>query len=217
MHNETVVENPFSGTAIESCYQCGKCTAGCPMADRMDLMPNQIFRLVQLGELERALKSQAIWQCVSCLTCATRCPQSVECVAILDILREMAVEKGFTSREQQRTYLFAKAFLDNIRRNGRVHEVELIGRFKMMGFAKDFSVPLLMKDAMLGPKMMWRRKLHVLPKRAADRAVVERIFARCMGEVSAADSEPTTADSEASTAASEASTAASTGGESTES
>lgn len=217
MHNETEVKNPFSGTAIESCYQCGKCTAGCPMADRMDLMPNQLFRLVQLGELDRALKSQAIWQCVSCLTCTTRCPQSVECVAIIDALREMAVEKGFTSREQQRTYLFAKAFLDNIRKNGRVHEVELIGRFKMMGFAKDLSVPLLMKDAMLGPKMMWRRKLHVLPKRANDGAVVERIFARCMGEAIPDASEASAADSEGGATDSEVRTVASTGGESDES
>jgi heterodisulfide reductase subunit C2 len=179
MEHKNPSSDPFSATAAQNCYQCGKCTAGCPMADRMDVMPNQIVRLVQLGELDRAMRCLAIWSCVSCQTCTARCPQSVDCAGVLDIVREMAVERGVIPPEQRRVYLFQKAFLDNVRRNGRVNEVELIGQFKTFAFMKDFNVPLLLKDAFLAPKLMQRSKFHLVGEKVKDRGVVRRIFDRC--------------------------------------
>jgi len=170
----------FSGTNVEKCYQCGKCTAGCPVADQMDMMPNQIVRLAQLGEIERAIHCLAIWSCVSCQTCTARCPQSVDCAGILDIVRQTAAEQGAIPPERRRIYLFQKAFLDNVRKFGRVNEVELIRQFKTGAFLKDFNVPLLMKDAMLAPKLMQRGKFHFRGEKVKDRAVVKRIFDRCM-------------------------------------
>jgi len=149
------------------------------MAAAMDVVPNQIFRLAQLGKLERAARSQAIWLCVSCFTCTARCPKSVDCVGIIDALREMSLEKGWVAPELQRVRLFQQAFLDNIRKNGRINEVELIQRFKLSGFLNDFSVPLLMKDAMLAPKLMQRGKFHVFGEKVKDRDIVRRIFDRC--------------------------------------
>lgn len=172
----------LAGTRVQDCYQCGKCTAGCPMADKMDLMPNQLVRLVQLGQEARAMKSEAVWLCVSCQTCSTRCPKKVDCAAVLDALRQLAYEQGVASSAQRRTLLFQKAFLDNIRRNGRLSEMELVGRFKTSVFFSELSVPFLMKDAMLGPKMMTRGKLHLKSAKARDLGVVERIFARCLAE-----------------------------------
>ncbi len=169
----------FAGTSVEKCYQCGKCTAGCPLADQMDVTPNQLFRLVQLGEVEKAARCGAIWMCVSCFTCTGRCPQSVECVEIIDALREYAAEHGCAPPDLQRVILFQKAFLDNVRRNGRINELELIQQFKLQGFLKDLSLPLLMKDALLAPKLMQRGKFHLTSEKAKDRALVQRIFARC--------------------------------------
>ncbi|MCP5000544.1 MAG: 4Fe-4S dicluster domain-containing protein, partial [Hyphomicrobiales bacterium] len=59
------------------CYQCVKCTSGCPMADQFDLSPHQIMRSVQLNDIS-VLDSKSIWLCVSCYTCATRCPQKID-------------------------------------------------------------------------------------------------------------------------------------------
>ncbi len=171
----------FAGTSIENCYQCGKCTAGCPLADQMDVTPNQLFRLVQLGEVEKAARCGAIWLCVSCFTCTGRCPQSVECVEIIDALREYAAEHDCAPPDLQRIILFQKAFLDNIRRNGRINELELIRDFKTKGFLQDLSLPLLMKDALLAPKLMQRGKFHLTSEKAKDRELVGRIFARCTG------------------------------------
>ncbi len=169
----------FAGTSVENCYQCGKCTAGCPVADQMDVTPNQLFRLVQLGEVEKAARCGAIWMCVSCFTCTGRCPQSVECVEIIDALREYAAEHHCTPPDLLRVILFQKAFLDNIRRNGRTNEVELIGEFKTRGFLKDWNPSLLMKDALLAPKLMQHGKFHLTGEKVKDRDLVRRIFARC--------------------------------------
>ncbi len=180
MESQVVTEDAFAGTDVGKCYQCGKCTAGCPVAEHMDFMPNRILRLVQLGQLDEAMACAGIWYCVSCQTCTTRCPQSVDCAGVLDVLREMSAAKGTVSRELRRVVVFQQAFLDNVRRNGRVDEVELIAQFKVLGFLKDFNIPLLMKDAMLAPKLMQRGKFHIRGEKVRDRAVVRRIFDRCM-------------------------------------
>jgi heterodisulfide reductase subunit C2 len=169
----------LADTRVADCYQCGKCSAGCPIAEHMDLLPNQLVQLVRLGRIDRAMRCDAIWKCVSCLTCSTRCPKSVDCAAVMDALRQLSVERGVASEARRRTVLFQQAFLENIRRNGRLRELELIGVFKTKAFFGDRDIPLLLKDATLAPKMMKRGKFHFLGERVRDRGIVERIFERC--------------------------------------
>ena len=189
MKAETVVSDSASvipqveslaHTRIRDCYQCGKCTAGCPMAAGMDIPPTRLIRLLQLGRAEAALRAQSIWQCVSCQTCSTRCPKSVDCAGVMDALRQLSVERGVATPVQQRTVLFQKAFLRNIRRNGRLNELELIAEFKLSTFLHGRSVSFLLKDATLAPELMKREKFHLVGEKAHDRAVVARIFARCV-------------------------------------
>ncbi len=82
-----------SGQDLHKCYQCGKCSAGCPAAGSMDILPNQVIRLVQLGLENEALTAQTIWFCASCLTCAARCPQGVDVARVMESLREMAMDR----------------------------------------------------------------------------------------------------------------------------
>ncbi len=170
----------FDGLDVHKCYQCGKCTAGCPVAEHMDLSPNQLVRLAQLGAYDEALSCMAVWACVSCQTCTARCPQSVDCAGVMDAFRQAAAEQGTAPPELQRVLVFQRAFLDSVRRNGRMNEIEMTVMFKTLGFLKDFSVPLLMKDALLAPKLMQRGKFHLVGEKVRDRAVVRRIFDRCM-------------------------------------
>jgi ferredoxin len=85
----------LSGENINSCYQCGKCTAGCPVALEMDYTPRQIIRMVQLGMKEEVLKCSTIWLCASCVTCTARCPREVDLAKIMDALRILARREGF--------------------------------------------------------------------------------------------------------------------------
>jgi len=98
---------------------------------------------------------------------------------VIDAVRHQAVARGIVPEKQQRIFLFQRAFLDNIRKNGRVSEVELIAQFKRQAFFKDFNVPLAMKDALLAPKLMQRGKFHLVGEKVRDRGVVQRIFDRC--------------------------------------
>ncbi len=99
IHNELVQKvEELSGENIYACYQCGKCSAGCPFASAMDDLPNQIIRLVQLGD-EEVLKSKTIWLCASCFTCATRCPKGVDLSKVMEALRTLLLRKGFNKIE----------------------------------------------------------------------------------------------------------------------
>lgn len=171
----------LSEIAIKKCYQCGKCTAGCPVAAHMDLVPNRLIRLLQMDRIPDALRSTAIWQCVSCQTCSTRCPKKVDCAGVMDALREMAVERGMVAPSQRRVVAFQRAFLDNIRRHGRLNELELIATFKREAFFSEPSLAFLFRGASLAPQLRKRRKLHLSAEKVRDRAVVDRIFARAGG------------------------------------
>lgn len=166
-------------TRPEDCYQCGKCAGGCPMAHHMDQLPYQLIRLVQLGRWEQAAGREAIWQCVSCQTCTARCPQQVDCAALLDALRQLSVERGLACESQRATWMFQQTFLQNVRRHGRLHETELVAVFKAGLFRHDWSLRGLFKDSLLGPRLMRRGKLHLRGQSVRDRAVVRRIFERC--------------------------------------
>ena len=85
----------ISGQDLLTCNQCGKCSAGCPVVAAMDLLPNQVIRLAQLG-MEEVLESNTIWICASCLTCATRCPKGVDLPRLMEALRQTALRQGVT-------------------------------------------------------------------------------------------------------------------------
>jgi heterodisulfide reductase subunit C len=174
--------NRRAHTTVEDCYQCGKCTAGCPVAERMDLMPNQVVRLAQVGDHDQAVQSRAIWLCVSCQTCSERCPKGVDVAGVMDAFRQLSAERDDVHPAARRTVVFQRAFLDSVRRHGRVYELELIAQFKGQAFLRDVSLPLLVKDATLAPRLIPRRKMPLRPDRARDRGVVQRIFARCAQE-----------------------------------
>lgn len=84
----------ISGQNVLACYQCGKCSAGCPMVSLMDLLPNQIIRLVQLGQVEDVLNSKTIWLCASCFTCTARCPKGVDLAKVMEALRLLLLRKS---------------------------------------------------------------------------------------------------------------------------
>ena len=90
------VKSPFvakvselSGQNLLACYQCGKCSAGCPVVSQMDILPNQIVRFSQLGLEEDLLASKAIWTCASCMTCNVRCPKGINIAEVIEVLRQI--------------------------------------------------------------------------------------------------------------------------------
>jgi heterodisulfide reductase subunit C2 len=96
----------------------------------------------------------------------------------MDALRQTAFAQGLASEAQRHVVVFQKAFLDNIRRNGRVNELELIAAFKCEVALKELNLPFLFRDAGLAPRLQQRGKLHLIGEKSRDRGVVARIFER---------------------------------------
>jgi heterodisulfide reductase subunit C len=84
----------LSGENVYACYQCGRCSAGCPMAGEMDYLPNQIIRLVQMGLADEVLASKTLFLCASCFTCQSRCPKGIDLARVMEAVRHVLDPKG---------------------------------------------------------------------------------------------------------------------------
>ena len=157
-----------SGETLQACYQCQKCSAGCPVAYAMDLLPNHVLRHIQYGHREKVLGSKTIWICASCYTCSVRCPNNIDIAKIMDTLRHLAMHSDVKPAEKE-IPLFHSVFLDVIKSRGRIHELSLILRFKSK--TRDFF-----KDASLGWKMFRRGKIKLLPSSFSGGKEVRGIF-----------------------------------------
>lgn len=81
----------LSGVDPRECYQCGKCSSGCPMTPEMDIIPSQVIRLLQLGQELEALGCKTIWLCASCFQCYSRCPKGIDFSRLAEALRILAM------------------------------------------------------------------------------------------------------------------------------
>jgi heterodisulfide reductase subunit C len=145
-----------SGQEIEACYQCGKCTAGCPLAPAMDMTPNQVIRAVQLGLKDIVLECNAIWHCAGCATCASRCPRDIDMSRVMKSLARRCVVDGRKPKDPA-ALAFHKSFMESMGRWGRAHEVEI------MSFTKLRNASQRLKDIPLGAALFGRGKLALLP------------------------------------------------------
>lgn len=77
------------------CIQCGKCTGGCPMAQKTSLNPRSlIYRLLVAGNGYDIEGRSELWDCTTCNTCASRCPKLVNPMEMVIALRGAFVERG---------------------------------------------------------------------------------------------------------------------------
>lgn len=144
------------------CYQCVKCTSGCPLSDHFDLKPNQVMRALQLSD-ESVLESKTIWLCASCQTCTTRCPQGLDIAGIMDALRIEAKGRGLPPAIPE-VDKFSSIFLRDIDLLGRLYEVGLMGGMYLATVGKLLKdTSQLRKDMGMGLEMMKRRKLKLVP------------------------------------------------------
>jgi heterodisulfide reductase subunit C len=162
---------------LDACFQCRKCTNGCPVTFAMDIYPDQVIRLVLLGQKERVLKCGTIWVCSACETCTTRCPNEVDIAATMDALKEMAVREGVQIREPK-TYAFHRAFLDDVKRRGRMFEGRLMQSylFKSGEFYRKLVDGTIREDISLGLNMFRKGRLPLLPKGIKEKQEIKEIL-----------------------------------------
>lgn len=167
-----------TGQSAAKCYQCGKCSAGCPLAEEMDIPPSRMLRMLQLGDPkieERLLSSYGIWLCLTCETCFVRCPKEVDIPRIMDFLRGEALRRGKAHPGSKKILAFHRAFLKSVRKGGRTHEMGLVIDYKM-------RTGKFMQDVNKVPRMFAAGKLHLLGRKIKGQEQVERIFRRTLDQ-----------------------------------
>ncbi|HLC22944.1 MAG TPA: 4Fe-4S dicluster domain-containing protein [Dehalococcoidia bacterium] len=159
-----------SGQNPLRCYQCGKCTAGCPVAEDMDLGPRQVMRAVQLGLRDEILSCNSIWVCLQCQMCSARCPMDIDIARVMEALRLLAILEGHPAAEKD-VELFNRIFLEVVKRHGRLHELEL-------GAMYNLRSGNLTANAGVLPQMLSRGRLSILPTTIKDVGEIRQLFAR---------------------------------------
>ncbi len=113
----------ISGQNIYSCYQCGKCSAGCAFSSRMDKTVNQIIHFIQMGQKDKVLLANTHWICSSCLTCSIRCPREIDVAALMEAVRE------YILREEPEKVKIADLPKEVIE---KLPNIALVGNFRKM-------------------------------------------------------------------------------------
>ena len=134
----------LSGQNTNLCFQCSKCSAGCPLVDKMDLKPAQVMHSIRLGHEKIVLNSQAIWLCLGCETCSARCPQQVEPAAAMTAARLLAVKKGVQPSIKE-VGIYYRGFVHNMRLNGKIHDASVAGITQLLTGQLMANLPLAWK------------------------------------------------------------------------
>ena len=139
-----------TGENVMLCYQCKKCTLGCPAAYTMKMKPHELMRAAQFGLMEEIYWSGTIWICLSCETCNTRCPQDINILRVIDGLRELAISKKVDFYNPQPAIpALHRIFMALVARFGKVYELGLavLINMRMLTPFKDLDMasPMLLK------------------------------------------------------------------------
>ncbi len=162
----------LTGENVMLCYQCRKCTLGCPSAYAMRMKPHELMRAIQLGREEEIYWSGTIWICLSCETCNTRCPQDINILRVIDGLREISFSPGFdTYNPQPFIPALHRIFMGFVEHFGRVYE---------LGLAMLIGMRMLrpFKDIDMAPAMFLKGKLKPLPHLSHGRKELQKVMAR---------------------------------------
>ena len=154
------------------CYQCKKCTLGCPSAYAMRMRPHEMMRAIQLGLTEELYWSGTIWICLSCETCNTRCPQDINILRVIDGLREMAISKKFDYYNPYPTIpVLHRIFMTLVKRFGKVYE---------LGLALLINLRMLtpFKDIDMASPMLMKGKLKPFPHKSRGAKELRKVMAR---------------------------------------
>lgn len=166
-----------AGVNLRDCYQCGKCSAGCPMVQGMDLMPREVIRYLQLGLVKDLLSAKTPWVCAQCEVCSTRCPQNVDIASTMRAVRHAQKDAGKIPIRQ--ADVFEDAFIKNVRAHGRSNEQYLAMKFNMRSGH-------LMQDVDSAPAMFSRGMIGIATHNIASRGEVRDLIDRVLANNGAA-------------------------------
>ena len=108
----------FGASELSACFQCGVCTASCPVRELDDTFnPRKIMKLAKLGLKDQVLNNEFIWLCSMCFVCLERCPQDVRPPDVMTVLRNMAAKEGLAPPNLMK-------LVQILAEKGRIYEID---------------------------------------------------------------------------------------------
>ena len=115
----------LAGPEVQTCIQCGTCSASCPTAHLMNPSIRKLVKFCLEGKKKEALHNDTLWLCTSCLLCTVRCPRGIRPKAVVAALKDIAEREGLRGRDAS----YEEFFLRQIRDYGRIAELPLTAEF----------------------------------------------------------------------------------------
>lgn len=149
------------GNPINTCIQCGTCSATCPVASGgyMDNSPRRVIALIRSGFKDQVLKANTYWYCASCYQCTVRCPRNIDIAELMYGLKRYSVWKA-TGQEDLIGPTFTKTFVKMIMRTGRSFEPVLATTYLFT-----YGLPEMIQEAQTATALMIKGRLPLLPAR----------------------------------------------------
>lgn len=167
---------------LYACYQCRRCASGCTVGEETGITPDHLIRLVALGDRDAAIDNALVWQCVSCYTCGTRCPNNIQSGRITETLKKMSKEEDVIPLNPNIAY-FHDAFVQGCTRWGRVNEMEFMGYYELknigknlLGFQFKKAYEEIAAQIKLGRSMFQQKRLHLKLHTSRGRKEVKQFY-----------------------------------------
>jgi len=176
-----------SGQNLQSCYQCRRCAAGCPVGEETGVTPDRLIRMVLVGDKEAALNNYLVWKCVACYTCGTRCPNNIQTARITETLKQMSKEAHLKPLAP-RIADFHNAFMTSTRHLGRFNELETVAIYETKTMLKELAKVNLkamfdemMNQAKLGAAMTKKKRMHFDLDRVKNLSEIKALYKKSKG------------------------------------
>lgn len=78
---------------VSACYNCGNCTAICPLSEEGHELPRKLIRYAVLGLKDKIVSCPEVWMCYFCGECSTSCPRSADPGQFMMSARRYAIRR----------------------------------------------------------------------------------------------------------------------------
>lgn len=83
----------FGAFDVSACFNCGNCTAVCPLSSESTAFPRKMITYAQQGLEGKLLETPDMWLCDYCAECSKTCPRQAQPSEFMMAVRRFAVSK----------------------------------------------------------------------------------------------------------------------------
>lgn len=124
----------YGAVGAEICFNCGTCTATCPLASDGHTYPRNMIRLAQLGLTDQIRGNVDPWLCYYCGDCSESCPREAEPAETMMALRRWLTAQYAGTDLSARLYTSERAVWKKIIRSASIPLILILLYQVLTGF-----------------------------------------------------------------------------------